>query len=72
MTERLFFDIFSKLNKDDFDSAFATAIVSEVKIQREKRYLIGKVKFNQFLPISTIQQAFANVERLYQLQHFHP
>ena len=69
MTERLFFDIFSKLNKDDFDSAFATAIVSEVKIQREKRYLIGKVKFNQFLPISTIQQAFANVERLYQLQH---
>ncbi|MBQ6947414.1 MAG: hypothetical protein IJN42_05145, partial [Clostridia bacterium] len=69
MSERLFFDLFSKLNKDEYDSAFATAIVSQVRIEREKRYLIGKVLFTEFVPYKTIQSVFTDIERIYRLQH---
>lgn len=69
MAERLFFDIFSKLNQGDYDSAFASAIVTDVKIQREKRYLIGKVMFAEFIPIKTIHAVFSDIERVYHLQH---
>ncbi len=68
MAERLFFDIFSKLNRDEFPSSFATAIVSNVRVQREKRILLGDVAFTEFVEYDKICSVLDTVQSIYNLQ----
>ncbi len=69
MTERLFFEIFAKLNQDNYDPAFAEAVVTNVRIEREKRYLLGKVLFPAFISQQTIQKVFADIKQVYNLAY---
>ena len=67
MTERLFFDIFNKLDENKYDSVFSRVTVSNVKIQREKRILIGELHFNEFVPYKIISNTLAEMTQIYQL-----
>ncbi len=67
MAERLFFEIFNKLNENEYNTSLRSAIVSDVKIQREKRILIGQVTCNEFIEYTHVQTVLNDIERLYQL-----
>lgn len=67
MAERLFFDLFNKLNKEKYDSVFLSAKLTNVRIQRERRILVGGLLLNKFLPYAVIADNLQRVQQDYQL-----
>ncbi len=67
MADRLFFELFNKLNKQDYPEAFLSAKVCDVKIQREKRILIGDLVLDEFVPYEIIENVCGAISRIYQL-----
>ncbi len=67
MADRLFFELFNKLNKQDYPKTFLSARVCDVKIQREKRILIGRLVLNEFLSPGVIEGVCDTIRRVYQL-----
>ena len=67
MADRLFFELFNKLNKEDYPAAFHTARLTSVKIQREKRMLIGELHLDTFVSYVEIQKLFVSLRDIYQL-----
>lgn len=64
---RSFFEIFNKLQPDLLDPAFVAALVSNVKIQREQRILIGKVTLEEYLPFDKTKAAIEKIKEIYML-----
>ena len=68
MADRAFFDLFNKLNIEEFPHAFRFAKVTNVKIQREHRILIGTLILDQFISYSDLEESLSRIQYIYQLQ----
>ena len=69
MADRLFFQLFNKLNKENYPSVFHNARLTDVRIQRERRMLVGKLHLDSFVSYGEIQKVMSDIQKVYQLSH---
>ncbi len=67
MAQRAFFDLFSKLDPSKYDPKVCSAMVSDIRIQREKRVLVGSVVFDNYLSQNEISSLLDDVRSVYAL-----